>query len=387
MLGQPSELRRRAAWEAVVGRVGLDGAGLEWADVEARVRVAERAVMRTVGSAVTGPAGPAGSAGALGAGGAAKVWTGDEVEAVKRGGVVDLGGREVALPRAAVVAGAGVEATVRNGTVVGVSVVDRVAFAVMTEAKLRLEGMRVVGANIVCSGRRQVTLIDTHVTETIFAGLGVLGHGSKGFVQGGRIVGSKDGHRVLCRDGGRLELRDVEISDFKECGVAISDKGSKVVMQGVHIVRSQEGHGLGCHDGGQAELRDVEVIDVSLCGLLIYGNGSKAVVHGGRIVGSKDGHGVLCRDGGRVELRDVEVADCQLNGVFVSGYGSKAVVRGGHISGSREGCGVYCFDGGQAEVRDVEITDCKLEGLLCDVGTLLHSGCVVSGCGAGSLRG
>ena len=57
MLGQPSELRRRAAWEAVVGLPEMRGAGLAWADVEAEA-----------GAAGWGQGGTAGGRGRCGGG-------------------------------------------------------------------------------------------------------------------------------------------------------------------------------------------------------------------------------------------------------------------------------------------------------------------------------
>ena len=71
--------------------------------------------------------------------------------------------------------------------------------------------------------------------------------------------------------------------------------------------------------------------------------------------------------------------------VVVSDLGSTCVVRGGRVSRCRKGRGVLSIHNGHAEVRDVEITDCKMGALFCYAATLLHSGCVVSGCGEESL--
>ena len=170
VLGQPSEVRRRAAWEAVAGTAGVGGARLEWAVVEARVRAAERAAMRTVWPALMGRARPVRSAGASGAGVAVRVWTEEEVaETVRRGGVVDLGGQEVELTGELVVKGARRVATIRKGTLrvsrANAGLGMGCALAAKRSVELRLEGVRVVGTGVRCEEGGRVTLVDAHVMD------------------------------------------------------------------------------------------------------------------------------------------------------------------------------------------------------------------------------
>ena len=379
VLGQPSEVRRRAAWEAVAGTAVTGAARLEWAEVEARVRAVETRLV--------------GSAGALGAGGAVRVWTEEEVvETAARGGEVDLGGMEVELTRVVVVKGVNKAATIRNGTLrvstVNAEMGNGLALVVENGGGLRLECMRVVGTGVSCKGGGRVTLVDTHLTDAPMLGVASVNAGSKVVVHRGCIAGAMKYHGVFCGKGGQVELVDVEIADCKNSGVVSVGQGSKVVMQGGRITGSKEEHGVGCQEGGQVELRGVEVADCKGCGVVSLGQGSKVVMRGGCITGSKEEHGVGCKMGGYVELRDVEVADCKMSGVISQSQGSKAVMQGGCITGCKEGFGLGCREGGHAEVRDVVIRDCNRHGLYCDsVSTLRHSGCTVSGCGLGSQDG
>ena len=209
VLGQPSEVRWRAAWEAVAGTAGVGGAGLEWAEVEARVRAAERAAMRTVQPAVTVRAGPVRWAGAPGTGRSVKVWTEHDVaKAVARGGEVDLRGTEVELISVVVVVASGTVATIFNGTLQVSSanawLGNGCALAAFSGGELRLEDVRVVGTGMCCAEGGRLTLVDTHVTDapTIVVTCG--GLGSKAVVQGGSLVRSKAGNGVLCIDSGQV---------------------------------------------------------------------------------------------------------------------------------------------------------------------------------------
>ena len=385
VLGQPSEVRRRAAWEAVAG---TRGAGLEWAEVEARVRAAERATMRTVQPAVTGLAGPVRSAGASGTGRSVKVWTEKEVvAAVRMGGEVDLGGAEVVLTDVVGVVGAGTVGTIRNGTLRGVCPVPEGMhiLGASERGELRLERVRVVGTGVCCAEGGRVTLLDTHVTDTPGPGVLCSGRGSKMVMQGGCVMGLKESDGVYCLRGGQVELIEVEIGDCQQCGVLSVGQGSRVVVGGGRITGSKEQHGVECQDGGRAEMREVVIADCKKYVVAGHGQGSKVVIQGGSITGSKEGSGLACAEGGQAEVRDVEIADCKKCGVVCNGQGSKVVIQGGSITGSKLFDGVACEQGGHAEVHGVVIHDCQQYGLCCDnISTLRHSGCTVSGCGKGA---
>lgn len=103
---------------------------------------------------------------------------------------------------------------------------------------------------------------------------------------------------------------------------------------------------------------------------------------GGSIVGSSALIGVTCISGGQAQLQDVEIADCSRQGILSVGAGSKVVVRGGRIRPGPDALfGVLSSEGAHAEVRDVVITGGKFYGLADGFsGTLVHSGCTVTGC-------
>ena len=373
VLGQPSEVRRRAAWEAVVGLPEMRGAGLAWADVEAEA-----------GAAGRGQGGTAGSGADAAAAEVLVATTGEEVaEVARRGGVVDLGGREVELECEVVVAGAGVAVTIRNGTlrVRDAKLGNGYTLRVAEGGELRLEGVWVVGTGVQCEGGGRVTLVDTDVMDASFVGVCCVGRGSKVDMLRGRITvfGQYDG--VQCIEGGKAEVWNVEMAD---CAVSCNGVGSLVVVQGGCIRGAQE-YGVCCSKGAQAELRDVEITDCKMHGVWIHSEGSRVIVQGGCITGCKDFHGVCCQQGGHADLVGAEIASCKGNGVLCDGEGSRVVVHGGRITGSKSFHGVCCREGGHGEVLGVEITDCKQYGL-CRYGnsTLTHSECDVSRCEKGS---
>ena len=386
VLGQPSEQRRRAAWEALAGTLALRGAGLEWAEVEARVRAAG-AVAAAAGSVrAPRPAVTAAPAAAR-ARRPARVWTGSEVvETVADGSVVDLGGREVVLTRAAVVVGVGKVGTLRNGTVRVVNATFEMigALRAVMGGELRLEGVRVVGTGIVLDEGR-ASLVGAEVVDSPNTGIVVMGVGSKVAMQGGRIAAvANDG--VLVNAGAQAELRDAEVADCGDCGVTCNGTGSKVVIQGGRIAGSRGTHGLTCQEGAYVEMRGVEIVNSQQCGFLCSCHGSKVVMRGGRIAGCPDMHGVCCREGGEAEVVDVQVSECGQDGVTSLGEGSKVVMRGGRVV-QCELHGVDCNRGGRAEVSGVVISECGSYGLLSSGGSLTHSGCTVTGCGRGARFG
>ena len=328
VLGQPSEVRRRAAWEAVAGTAGVGGARLEWAVVEARVRAAERAAMRLVGPA-----------GASGAGRSVKIWTGDKlIEAMARGGEVDLGGTEVELTGVLGATGAEKVATIRNGTLwvssANAGLGKGYGLIAGRGGEMRLEGVRVVGTGVWCEEGGRVTLVNTHVADAPNSSVMCLGRGNEAVVQGGCITGSKEGHGVCCVDGGQVELQGVEVADCKLSCLTSQGQGSSMMVKGGRIVRSTKGFGVQCIRGGQAKMWDAEIADCKQAGVICHDRGSRVVVQGSRITGSKEGHGVICQDGGHMEGRDVVIADCKHDGLVSTGRGSKAVVQGGRIVGS-----------------------------------------------------
>ena len=343
VLGQPSEVRRRAAWEAVAGTAGVGGARLEWAVVEARVRAAERAAMGFLGPAVTGPAGLVGSVRVSAAGRAVRVWTDAEIaNAVARGGEVDLGGQEVELTREVEVKGANKMATIRNGTLRMLSSERKVETLFALKARrggeLRLEGVRVVGTGVCCREGGHVTLVDTQVTDAPMSGIGCFSRGSNVVVQGGCVTGPVGMDGVHCTEGGQVELIEVELADCMQNGVVCQYRGSRVVMQGGRIMGSKEGIGLGCGDGGEVEMRGVEIADCKLSCIDCDWRGSRVIVHGGRITGSKECHGVLCEEGGHAEVRNMVIRDCKQYGLYISTLAHSGCTVSGCGSGSQSGC-------------------------------------------------
>ena len=369
VLAQPSELQRWAAWEAVAE---VRGAGLEWAEVEARVRAAEGAARGDRRPAAVGSGDAGESAGASESAGRSvesesqHVWTGEEVaQAVERGGVVDLGGQEVVLTRAIKVGFEETVATVRNGTVrVEVAVLgDGYALCCRGKGRLRMEGVRVVGTGILCIDGGRVSLVDVEVVDSPESGV-LCGKKGKVVMQGGRITGSKTAHGLNCSHSGQVDAQNVRIADCRMCGVIACRAGSTVALQGCRISGSQTGHGVACYLGGQVEVRDTDVTESCKSGVHSFGKSTKLLEKGGRITGAGN-DGVRCEDGSRVEVQDVEIADCELSGVHCNGKGSKVVMQGGRILRSKEHVGVRCENGGQANVQGVAIADCKVSGVHC----------------------
>ena len=357
VLGQPSELRRRAAWEAVAGMPEMQGAGLEWADVEVKLRGDNVANETRKGNAGRG-ARAAQSGGLSGS---------EVVNALARGTVVDLKGREVVLTRVASVVGVGRTATLRNGTVRGANAAIGDGYALQCEqrAQLHLQDVRVVGTGIACMGHATMALLDASVEDSPDSGIYCTGKGSLVRVEGGRIKEANGHYGLLCDRGGEAQVWDAEVADCRECCVCVIDRGSKVTMGRGRVVGSREHHGVACDAGGQAEMEDVDIVDCQEMGVASLGRGSRVVVRGGRIMGSKVLHGVGCDDGGQAEVQGVTIADCYRCGATARGVGSKVVVHGGRILRTKDGHGVLCESGGEAEVSGVEIVDCAKAGVSC----------------------
>lgn len=171
-----------------------------------------------------------------------------------------------------------------------------------TASHASLTGGRVHGSmrgpGVLVQGGASATLRAVEVSSSCGSGVAVDG----GTVElAGCFMRANRQHGVDVAGGGSVAMCAVDVSGSRECGVVVRGKGSRAYVIGGSVSGSKRGHGVVVAERGSVEMRDVVLTGNAMAGVWVHGHGSAARVHCSAVCAAAGGQDIVRGRGARVK--------------------------------------------------------------------------------------